>query len=117
MRVLLVPVVCVAIAACTSPMHPDSASLRPSAECEAANLKPPEPMQVGAIPASLLQQGKSGWVSVRYDVVAGKARNAVVVASEPPGLYDKYVLQHANTYAEPTGATVKGCLATTNIKF
>jgi hypothetical protein len=54
---------------------------------------------------------------VRYDVIGGKAANAVVVASEPPGLYDAYALRHANAYTEPTGATVRGCIMTTNIKF
>lgn len=88
-----------------------------SPECLAANLRPADALPVGLIPDDVLRKAQSGWVSVRYDVVAGKARNAVVVASEPPGLYDIYALKHANAYTEPTGANVRGCIMTTNIKF
>jgi outer membrane biosynthesis protein TonB len=88
-----------------------------SAACQAANLRLAEPMPVSLIPESILRRAQSGWVTVRYDVVAGKARNAVVVASEPAGLYDAYALSHATAYSEPTGATVSGCIMHTNIKF
>ncbi len=74
-------------------------------------------MPVGSIPDEVLRQARSGWVAVRYDVVSGKAQNVVVVSSEPPGLYDTYVVRHASRYTEPTGVTVRGCIATTNIKF
>jgi hypothetical protein len=74
-------------------------------------------MPVSMVPEDVLRKAQSGWVAVRYDVVAGKAANLVVVASEPPGLYDSYVLRHAGAYTEPTGATVRGCIMTTNIKF
>ena len=86
-------------------------------ECLAAKLRPAEAMPVSLIPDDLLRKAQSGWVAVRYDVVAGKARNAVVVASDPPGLYDAYALKHADSYTEPTGANVRGCIMTTNIKF
>jgi hypothetical protein len=74
-------------------------------------------LPVSLIPESVLRRAQSGWVTVRYDVVAGKAKNAVVVASEPVGLYDAYALQHANAYSEPTGATISGCVMHTSIKF
>jgi hypothetical protein len=75
------------------------------------------PLPVSLIPESVLRKALSGWVTVRYDVVAGKAKNAVVVASEPVGLYDAYALRHANAYTEPTGATISGCVMHTSIKF
>lgn len=117
MRLSLTAAACLALAACASSPPMSSASLRPSPECEAARLKPPEPLAAGSIPDDVLRQARSGWVAVRYDVVGGKARNVAVVASDPPGLYDPYVLRHASAYVEPSGATVVGCLATTTIRF
>jgi hypothetical protein len=94
-----------------------SGGAQASAECQAAKLRPAEPLPVSLIPESVLRKAQSGWVTVRYDVVAGKAKNAVVVASEPIGLYDAYALRHANAYTEPTGATISGCVMHTSIKF
>jgi hypothetical protein len=94
-----------------------SAAIQVSPECLAAKLRPADPMPVSLIPDDVLRQARSGYVAIRYDVVAGKATNAVVVASEPRGLYDAYALRHASTYSEPTGATVRGCIMTTNIRF
>jgi hypothetical protein len=94
-----------------------SGSNQASAECQAAKLLPAAPLPVSLIPESVLRKAQSGWVTVRYDVVAGKAKNAVVVASEPVGLYDAYALRYANAYTEPTGATISGCVMHTNIKF
>ncbi len=110
------------LTACASPgpgpAAPGAAqALQVSPECQAARLKPADPMPVSAIPDDVLRKAQSGYVAVRYDVVAGKARNPVVVASEPAGLYDAYVLRHAAAYSEPTGATVRGCIMTTNIRF
>ena len=51
------------------------------------------------------------------DLGAGLARNAAVVASNPPGLYDAYVLKHAERYSEPRGVTVRGCVMTIDVKF
>jgi hypothetical protein len=93
------------------------ALLQVSPECLAAKLRPAESMPVSLIPEAVLRQARSGFVAVRYDVVAGKAANVVVVASEPPGLYDSYAVRHAGSYTEPSGATVRGCIMTTNIKF
>jgi hypothetical protein len=92
-------------------------AFQPSAECLAARLKPAEPMPIAAIPDDVLRKAQSGWVAVRYDLVSGRTRNPVVVSSSPPGLYDSYVLRYVNAYVEPTGATVPGCIMTTNIKF
>ncbi len=74
-------------------------------------------MPVGMVPDEVLRKAQSGSVSVRYDVLKGQARHAMVVASNPAGLYDDYVLRHVNAYTEPTGASVKGCVMTTEIKF
>jgi hypothetical protein len=90
---------------------------QPSAACLAAKLRAAEPLPVSLIPEAVLRQARSGTVTVRYDVVAGKAANAKVVASEPAGLYDAYALRYASTYTEPTGATVAGCIMHTSIKF
>ncbi len=90
---------------------------QPSAACQAAKLRAVEPLPVSLIPEAVLRQARSGWVTVRYDVVAGKAANAKVVASEPAGLYDAYAVRHASAYTEPTGATVSGCIMHTSIKF
>jgi hypothetical protein len=91
--------------------------LQVSAACKAANLRPASPLPVSALSEAVLRQAKSGWVAVRYDVVNGRAQNARVVSSNPPGLYDEVVLRHARTYTEPTGANVQGCIMTTHIRF
>lgn len=93
------------------------AALQVSPECLAARLRPADAMPVTLIPDEVLRQAQSGYVAVRYDVVDGRARNPVVVASQPAGLYDAYVLRHAAAYTEPTGATVRGCIMTTRITF
>jgi len=115
---------CLLLAACATPgsqaptpTSVDAALLQVSPECKAANLRPADAMPVTLIPDDVLRKAQSGWVAVRYDVVAGKAANATVVASQPPGLYDAYALRHAQAYTEPRGATVRGCIMTTNIKF
>lgn len=123
MRLLTAFAACGLFASCASSPPPTTAganaaaALQPSPECETARLRAPEPLPVTSIPEEVLRKARSGWVAVRYDVVAGKARNVTVVSSEPPGLYDAYVVRHASGYTEPTGATVRGCIATTNIKF
>lgn len=109
------------LTACASapppPASVDAALLQVSPECKAAALRPADAMPVALIPDEVLRKAVSGWVAVRYDVLGGKAANATVVASQPPGLYDAYALRHAQAYTEPTGATVRGCIMTTNIKF
>lgn len=101
-----------------APLEPvQGTALQVSPECLAAKLRPAEALPIRLIPDDVLRKAQSGWVAVRYDVVGGKAANATVVASEPPGLYDSYALAHARAYTEPTGANVRGCLMTTNIKF
>lgn len=126
LRTAFLILACAAFASCSTlaPTAPEASaavrddSLRQiSAECLAAKLVAPASMPVGMIPDGVLRKAQSGSVSVRYDVVSGKARNAVVVASSPPGLYDAYVLRHVDAYTEPTGATVRGCVMTTDIKF
>lgn len=123
MRLLALITCCLALASCATPPSSSSASgpggaaIAVSPECQAAQLRPADPMPVNLVPDEVLRQARSGWVAVRYDVVSGRASNAVVVASEPPGLYDAYVLRHARAYTEPTGATVRGCIMTTHIKF
>jgi hypothetical protein len=108
---------CLALVACatqnpsSAPGGSPAAALKVSPECQAARLRPADPMPVSMVPDEVLRKAQSGWVAVRYDVVGGKA------ASEPPGLYDAYVLRHASAYTEPTGATVRGCIMTTNIRF
>lgn len=110
------------VAACanvspTTGVAPDATALQESPECKAANLRAPGPMPASAIPEDVLRKAQSGWVAIRYDVVAGRAQNAQVVASQPPGLYDAIALRHAASYTEPTGRTVRGCLMTVNIRF
>ena len=124
MRNLLSLAACAVIAACAnvspSPGSMPNASadlLKASAECAAAKLKSATALPASAIPDDILRKAQSGWVSIRYDVIAGKAQNLKVVSSSPPGLYDAFVLRHASTYAEPTGSTVRGCVMTVNIKF
>lgn len=74
-------------------------------------------MEPDAVLKGVVAQIQSGYVALRYDVVAGRARNGVVVASTPRGLHDAYVLRHANAYTESTGATVRGCIMTASIRF
>lgn len=120
--------ICLALAACAAPTPQtpapaaapaatQAALQQPSAECLSKNLRPAEPLQVSAIPDEVLRRAQSGWVAMRYDVVAGKAENVVVVGSNPPGLYDPYALQHASRYRDPSGATARGCVMTIHIKF
>ena len=92
---------------------------RPSSspECLAAKLRPAEPFSANALPNDPLLKRQSGWVAVRYDVAAGKATNVAVAASQPAGLYDSYVLQHAQRYRDSGGNMVKGCVMTIDVKF
>lgn len=111
-----------ACAAPTPPQHPpvespEAALALSSADCLAMKLKPADPMPASAIPEEVLRKAQSGWVAMRYDVVAGKAHNVTVIASSPPGLYDAYALNYARQYSEPSGASVRGCVMTVNIKF
>ena len=116
---------CIALASCAtstsemnnSPSASGANQALSSAECLAANLKPSDPVPPSAIPEAILKRAQSGSVAMRYDVVAGKAQNVSVVASNPPGLYDSYALLHANRYREPSGKTVSGCVMTIDIKF
>lgn len=123
-RILYLLPAVIALASCAqqqqpSPVAPGSAmdAQQMSPECRAARLKPVDPMPVSTIPEAILRKAQSGWVAVNYDVIDGKARNLRVVSSNPPGLYDAFVLRHVAAYAEPSGATVRGCLTTTNIRF
>lgn len=113
---LLLPLL---VAACSSPapMSGSAGAPQSSPECQAARLRPVDAMPVSFIPDDVLRKAQSGWVAVRFDVAAGKAKNATVIGSNPPGLYDAYVLRHVSAYAEPSGATVSGCITTTTIKF
>ncbi len=88
-----------------------------SPECLAAKLRSGEPFPAGDIPESALANRVSGWVAMRYDVIAGKAQNIAVVESRPAGVYDAAALRHAAKYREPTGATVRGCVMTIEVKF
>ena len=106
------------LASCASQAPINSpAPSQASPECLAANLRAGDPLPASAIPDEILRKAQSGWVTVTYDVVAGRAQNLKVAASNPPGLYDSYVLRHVSNYTEPSRATVRGCLVTTNIKF
>lgn len=118
MRSSLPAVAGLLLASCASqvPTAP-SAVPQNSPECLSAKLKAVDPLPTNAIPDDVLRKAQSGWVTVSYDVIAGKAQNVKVVASSPPGLYDAHVLRHTNQYTEPSGSTVRGCIATTNIKF
>jgi hypothetical protein len=88
-----------------------------SAECLAQNLKPGDPFPASAIPEPALKNRQSGWVAMRYDVVAGAAQNITVVDSRPAGVYDAAALQHAARYRDPTRSTVRGCIMTIEVKF
>lgn len=91
--------------------------LQESEECKAAQLKAPEPMPASALSADMLRQARSGHVSLRYDVIQGRAENIVVALSQPPGLYDDIALSHAKAYRDPAGRTARGCLMTINVQF
>jgi hypothetical protein len=98
-------------------MGPSATQPQSSAECLAASLKPSEPFTASLIPDAVLRKAQSGSVAMQYDVVNGRAQNVTVIASNPPGLYDSYAVQHANRYREPSGKTVRGCIMTIDIKF
>lgn len=123
MRPLALTCLCLLLASCaTQGPAPSSPAERAalttaSPECQAARLRPVEPMPASMVPDEVLRRAQSGFVVVRYDLVGGRLRNAVVVDSQPAGLYDAYVLRHAATHTDPTGATVRGCIMTTQIKF
>lgn len=88
-----------------------------SPECLAAKLRQGEPFPASAIPPAALASRQSGWVAIRYDVLAGRAQNLAVVGSHPPGLYDAAALQHASTYRDPTKSDVRGCVTTIKVDF
>ena len=88
-----------------------------SAECLAQKLKSGDPFPESAIPAAALSNRQSGWVAMRYDVIAGAAQNIAVVASRPAGVYDAAAVQHAARYRDPRGSTVRGCIMTIEVKF
>ena len=94
-----------------------SASLFSSPECLAAKLQSGEPLPASAIPQAALDKRQSGSVAIRYDVIAGVARNLVVVSSEPAGLYDAVALNHAARYRDPGKTTVHGCVTIIEVKF
>ena len=88
-----------------------------SAECLAQKLKDGDPFPASAIPESALSKKQSGWVAMRYDVIAGVAQNISVVTSRPAGVYDAAALRHASRYRDPSGSTVRGCVMTIEVKF
>lgn len=88
-----------------------------SAECLAQKLKSGEPFPAAEVPEAALSQRLSGWVAMRYDVIAGQAQNIVVVESRPAGVYDAAALKHAARYRDPRGSTVRGCVMTIEVKF
>src|SRR5688572_16191284 len=118
MRSIVLVLAGLLLASCAS-QAPTTVSAVPqiSPECQAAKLKPVDPLPITAIPDEVLRKAQSGRVAVSYDVISGRAQNLKVAGSNPPDLYDSYVLRHTGNYTEPTGATVRGCIATTNIKF
>lgn len=91
--------------------------LQESAECKAARLKPADPMPASALTPEMLRQARSGYVSMRYDVVRGRAEHVQVVLSNPPGLYDGIAVRHAQGYRDPGGGSARGCLMTVNVQF
>ena len=125
MKSLLLLSLCLALASCATPTIEKQVSLeearaklpQSSAECLAQNLKPGEPFPASAIPESALSKRQSGWVAMRYDVIAGTAQNIAVVTSTPAGVYDAAAVQHAAKYRDPKGATVRGCIMTIEVKF
>lgn len=116
---------CLAIAACASGTNErfvplaEAGSMLPhsSAECLASKIKPSDPFPASAIPETAMARRQSGWVAIRYDVIAGAAQNLVVVASSPAGLYDTAALQHAARYRDPGKATVRGCVMIIDVRF
>ena len=88
-----------------------------SPECLAQNLKAGDPFPASAIPEQALKNRQSGWVAMRYDVVAGVAQNITVVDSRPAGVYEAAALQHAARYRDPARSTVRGCIMTIEVKF
>lgn len=120
---------CVVLASCATSTAERPASLgvsleearaklpQSSAECLAQNLKAGDPFPASAIPEAALSNRQSGWVAMRYDVVAGTAQNIAVVSSTPSGLYDAAAVQHAAKYRDPKGSTVRGCIMTIEVKF
>ena len=113
------------LVACASPPSTDStvkaeskaAVPFSSPECLAARLKPGEPFPAAAIPEAALSKRQSGWVAIRYDVVAGAAQNLELVGSSPAGLYDAAAMQHAAKYRDGGKANVRGCVTTIEVKF
>lgn len=116
---------CLALTSCATSTNEKAASPtgapgnlpQSSAECLAQNLQPGDPFPASAIPESALSKRQSGWVAIRYDVIAGAARNLEVVASTPAGVYDAAALQHAARYRDAKGSTVRGCVMTIEVKF
>ena len=125
MKTALLLALCIVLASCATRPDEKASSLegaratlpQSSAECLAQNLKPGEPFPASAIPEAVLRKAQSGWVAMRYDVIAGVAKNVVVVASSPAGVYDAAAVQHAARYRDPSGSTVRGCIMTIDIKF
>lgn len=100
------------------PLDEARASLpQSSAECLAQKLKSGAPFPAADVPEAALSSRQSGWVALRYDVVAGQAQNVVVVESRPAGVYDAAALKHAARYRDPSGSTVRGCVMTIEVKF
>ena len=117
--------ICLCLAACATkpvdnavpPQDKQTSLPYSSPECLAAKLMPGDPFPSSAIPEAALNKRQSGWVAIRYDVVAGAAQNLVVVSSNPPGLYDAAAMQHAAQYRDAAKATVRGCVTMIEVKF
>lgn len=126
MKLLLSLCLSLSLAACATATH-DVAPFSPqdaqakvtqsSPECLAQNPRAGEPFPASAIPAEAMSKKQGGLVALRYDVIAGAARNVAIVSSTPPGLYDAAALEHAAKYREPRGITVRGCVMTIEVKF
>lgn len=95
----------------------DPSLLKESPECAAAKLKPADPLPASALPEDVLRKAQTGFVAMRYDVVRGRAENVVVVASNPPGVYERYAVAHARNYRDPGGGSAPGCIMTIHIRF
>jgi hypothetical protein len=125
MKTLIPLSLCLVLASCATSTVERPVSLeearaklpQSSAECLAQNLKAGDPFPASAIPEAALSKRQSGWVAMRYDVIAGTAQNIAVVSSTPPGLYDAAAVQHAAKYRDPKGSTVRGCIMTIEVKF
>ncbi|MBI3366959.1 MAG: hypothetical protein HY021_00435 [Burkholderiales bacterium] len=124
MKTVLAVSICLALAACAT--QPDRGTAAPdaaggmrysSAECLAAKLAPVDPFPASAIPQAAMNNRQSGWVAIRYDVVAGVAQNLVVVGSHPAGLYDEAAMQHVARFRDPAMTFVRGCVTTIDVKF